>query len=107
MTCASCAARIEKGLKAVSGVTEAQVNLATEKAEITFHPEEVEEKSLVQTIRDLGYEVNSPRRRKNDHIRRGDDLRGLREPRGKDPQLSSRRRGGECKFCHGKGHGDL
>lgn len=32
MTCASCAARIERKLKAVPGVTEAVVNFATQKA---------------------------------------------------------------------------
>jgi len=61
MTCASCAARIEKGLKAAGGVQEARVNLANERAEVTFNPAEVEEKTLTQTIRDLGYEVILPR----------------------------------------------
>ena len=37
MTCASCAMRIEKGLKKVPGVIDAQVNLATEKALVTYH----------------------------------------------------------------------
>ena len=57
MTCASCAARIERGLKAVAGVEEAHVNLATEKAEIVFNPVKVDDKTLVQTIHDLGYQV--------------------------------------------------
>jgi Cu+-exporting ATPase len=35
MTCASCAGRIERALKRVPGVAEAQVNLATERAEVT------------------------------------------------------------------------
>ncbi len=61
MTCASCAARIERGLKSVGGVEEAHVNLATEKAEITFNPSRVDDKTLVQTIHDLGYQV-IPRR---------------------------------------------
>ena len=34
MTCASCAGRVEKALKAVPGVLEASVNLATEKAQV-------------------------------------------------------------------------
>ena len=34
MTCASCVARVEKALKAVPGVVEASVNLATEKATV-------------------------------------------------------------------------
>ena len=35
MTCASCVSRVEKALKAISGVKEANVNLATERATIT------------------------------------------------------------------------
>ena len=34
MTCASCVARVEKALKKVPGVTEAEVNLATELATV-------------------------------------------------------------------------
>ena len=40
MTCASCAMRIEKGLKKLPGVKDANVNLATEKATVTYDPEE-------------------------------------------------------------------
>ncbi|MDX5403296.1 MAG: heavy metal translocating P-type ATPase, partial [Rhodobacterales bacterium] len=35
MTCASCVGRVERALAAVPGVTEAQVNLATERANVT------------------------------------------------------------------------
>ncbi len=38
MTCASCANRVEKSLKKVQGVTDATVNLATERATIHFDP---------------------------------------------------------------------
>ncbi|MBP1715059.1 MAG: copA [Deltaproteobacteria bacterium] len=60
MTCASCAARIERGLKSMAGVQEAHVNLATEKADVIYKTGEVEEKNLVQTIQDLGYQVIPP-----------------------------------------------
>jgi Cu+-exporting ATPase len=36
MTCASCVGRVERALKAVPGVAEASVNLATERAEVSF-----------------------------------------------------------------------
>ncbi|MFZ5558480.1 MAG: heavy metal translocating P-type ATPase [Pseudomonadota bacterium] len=36
MTCASCVARVEKALAALPGVTRAVVNLASERAEVTF-----------------------------------------------------------------------
>ena len=35
MTCASCVSRVEKALKKVPGVLSAEVNLATEKAQVT------------------------------------------------------------------------
>lgn len=36
MTCASCVGRVERALKEVPGVQTAAVNLATERADITF-----------------------------------------------------------------------
>jgi Cu+-exporting ATPase len=57
MSCASCVARIEKGLSAMSGIVDARVNFATEKATITFDPSRVQMGDFVATIRDLGYEA--------------------------------------------------
>jgi heavy metal translocating P-type ATPase len=37
MTCASCAGRVERALRALPGVADASVNLATERAEVVFH----------------------------------------------------------------------
>ena len=36
MTCASCVGRVERAIRAVPGVTDVSVNLATERAEVTF-----------------------------------------------------------------------
>ena len=57
ISCASCVARIEKTLKGLSGVKEASVNLATEKAAILYDPRVVKERDLVLAIEDLGYHV--------------------------------------------------
>jgi Cu+-exporting ATPase len=57
MTCAACVNRIEKGLRKIEGVTEAQVNLATERATLLYHPEKVGKSEFRQTVEDLGYEV--------------------------------------------------
>ena len=56
MTCASCVRAIEKGVVKLDGVTETSVNLATEKAQITYNPETVRLSQIKQKIRDLGYE---------------------------------------------------
>src|SRR5437868_5611028 len=56
MTCAACAARIEKNLNKLDGV-EASVNLATEKAAVRFDPRRVELAAVLQRIRDTGYDA--------------------------------------------------
>ncbi len=55
MSCASCAARIEKGLGSVKGVSQATVNFAAEKATVLFHPAETDLSDLIQKVKDLGY----------------------------------------------------
>ena len=57
MSCAACAARIEKSLSKIEGVKEANVNLALEKATVAFDDEVANDKQLRATIRKLGYEV--------------------------------------------------
>jgi P-type Cu+ transporter len=55
MTCASCVLRVEKALKAVPGVQEASVNLATELATVRADPS-VAPDALVAAVRKAGYE---------------------------------------------------
>jgi Cu+-exporting ATPase len=56
MTCASCAARVEKALARVPGVTRATVNLATERASVTSAgPLDVAR--LVEAVTQAGYEA--------------------------------------------------
>jgi Cu+-exporting ATPase len=57
MSCASCVAKIEKGLSKMSGIVDAKVNFATGKATITFDPTHAHTGHFVATIRDLGYEA--------------------------------------------------
>ena len=59
MTCASCVARVQKGLSKVEGVTEASVNFATEKATVSYDPAVVDVGGLVATVKDAGYDVQS------------------------------------------------
>ena len=57
MTCASCSMRIEKGLKKVPGVIDAQVNLATEKATVLYDPVLTGPEPLVQKVEAVGYKA--------------------------------------------------
>jgi Cu+-exporting ATPase len=59
MSCASCAATIEKALKRLHGVKSANVNFATEKATVEYFPELVSILDLRKTIQDVGYAVES------------------------------------------------
>ena len=54
--CASCVGRVERALKAVPGVADAVVNLATEKASITTSTA-VGRAALVKAVEDVGYDV--------------------------------------------------
>src|SRR6266516_941504 len=57
MTCASCAMRIEKGLKKVPGVADAQVNLATEQASVTYDPARTDVAQMMQKVEAVGYKA--------------------------------------------------
>ena len=57
MTCANCALTIERSLGKTQGVKEARVNLASEKAVISYDPSLVGGEGLVGSIRDAGYDV--------------------------------------------------
>lgn len=57
MSCAACVNRIEKAL-IKNGTQEAQVNLATEKARVTFDPSKLTAEKIVQIIADAGYEAS-------------------------------------------------
>ncbi len=59
MTCASCAARIEKKLNRMDGVT-ASVNYSTEKAKVTFD-DNVSPADLIATIEATGYSAAIPK----------------------------------------------
>src|SRR5438094_5244757 len=58
MTCASCAMRIEKGLKKVPGVADATVNLATERATVNFDPAQATMDDLVKKVEAVGYKAS-------------------------------------------------
>jgi Cu+-exporting ATPase len=58
MTCASCVRRIEKALSKVPGVQGATVNLATERAKVSFTSGKVSSEDLIQAIEKAGYKAN-------------------------------------------------
>ncbi|MFF1543963.1 heavy metal translocating P-type ATPase [Streptomyces sp. NPDC058291] len=95
MTCASCAARVEKKLNRMDGVT-ATVNYATEKAKVRY-PAGVEVADLIATVVKTGYTAEEPapepvRHRRTDGTDEADrtgEERG--ESRSGDPELAGLR----------------
>ena len=55
MTCASCAGRVEKALRAVPGVVDASVNLATERATVYAHGVALAPEVLIAAVEKSGY----------------------------------------------------
>ncbi|HEY3710418.1 MAG TPA: heavy metal translocating P-type ATPase [Amycolatopsis sp.] len=77
MTCASCAARVERKLNKVDGVT-ASVNYATEKAHVEF-PDTVSVDDLVGVVEATGYTAQKPEPEKPAPTEEDDETRPLRE----------------------------
>lgn len=59
MSCASCAATIEKALRKLEGVKSAHVNFATERATVEYDPSIISILDLRKVVQDVGYEVES------------------------------------------------
>jgi Cu+-exporting ATPase len=66
MTCASCVFRIEKVLKKNDGVISASVNLATEKASISYEPSKIDVQKIISLITVAGYEAKASESNKPD-----------------------------------------
>jgi Cu+-exporting ATPase len=78
MTCASCAARIERKLNKLDGVR-ATVNYATEKARVSF-PESLTAEDLVKVVENTGYTAELPAPPKADvQVEESDPTRPLRQ----------------------------
>ncbi|MFF7922001.1 heavy metal translocating P-type ATPase [Streptomyces mirabilis] len=85
MTCASCAARVEKKLNHMDGVT-ATVNFATEKAKVSY-PVGVQVADLIATVVKTGYTAEEPPPPRLETPERAADAVGADE----DPELASLR----------------
>lgn len=60
MTCASCVAHVEKGIKKNEGIDMAAVNLATEKATVSYDPARTDVEAIIKSVVDAGYAASLP-----------------------------------------------
>lgn len=57
MSCVACVGKVEKSLKALPGVSEVLINLATGSTKVSFYPGTVSVDQIRGVVTDLGYEV--------------------------------------------------
>jgi len=57
MSCASCVAKVEGGLRKTDGVSAVAVNLAAGRASVAFDPVKASVSGVVDVVRSLGYDV--------------------------------------------------
>jgi Cu+-exporting ATPase len=57
MTCANCAATIERNVRKLPGIGLANVNLASEKLSVSFDPTQLDEHGIISRVEKIGYGV--------------------------------------------------
>lgn len=80
MTCASCSAAVERALKKQNGVQAASVNLATNKASVTYDPAIVKMGTLKKAVENAGYKATEIQGQKDvdaDTLRRQKALKDM------------------------------
>lgn len=80
MTCAACSQRVEKALSRLDGVSRASVNLATERATLSYDPKVVKLSAIRQAIEKVGYKPLSIEKREEadaDRLRKELEIKTL------------------------------
>mgnify|MGYP001562816428 CR=1 FL=1 len=81
MHCASCVQVLERALKKVNGVIDTTVNLATEKATVTYDKEKVTDNMLADAVSKVGYKARIDEELKSEDEEKAEkekDLKSLR-----------------------------
>ncbi|HWR22860.1 MAG TPA: heavy metal translocating P-type ATPase [Feifaniaceae bacterium] len=80
MTCAACAQRVEKAIRKLDGVNSVSVNFATEKATVSYDPQQVRLSAIREAIEKAGYkalEVKKTAAADEDRARKQKEIRTL------------------------------
>jgi Cu+-exporting ATPase len=72
MTCASCVGRVERALKKDPNISQAQVNLATEKASVVFDSSALNAQDIISIIHNAGYEAGVEKPKTEEATKRSD-----------------------------------
>ena len=78
MTCAACSSRVEKALNKLDGVQSASVNLATEKAALTYDPLVIRLSAIKDAVAKAGYQVLEAGAVDQDRLRKEKEIKTLK-----------------------------
>lgn len=79
MHCASCVLAIEKSLQKINGVSEANVNLMTEKATVTYDYDKVTDKELVSAVSNAGYQAFINQELQSEDLEKTEKIKELKD----------------------------
>src|SRR5229473_6874366 len=83
MHCASCVTILERSLKKVDGVSQAVVNLATEKATVVYDPAKITDNYLHSAVANVGYQASIAEEIQTEDQERKEKQKDLRDLRNK------------------------
>ena len=78
MTCAACVRAVERAVKKLPGVTEAGVNLATEKLNISYDPAQVSISGIVNAVSKAGYKAVDETEQKEGGLQKKNEIQSLK-----------------------------
>lgn len=83
MHCASCVRVIEKSLTQMDGVSGASVNLATEKASVSYDPNKITDQDLASAVANVGYKAELEQELKTEDEQKAEKEKELKNLRNK------------------------
>jgi len=79
MTCASCVARVEKSLTKVDGISNVNVNLATEEVTLDLDNENKDMQEIARVVEEAGYKLHLPKTENNKDENNSVDEKEIRQ----------------------------
>jgi P-type Cu+ transporter len=104
MTCASCVAHIQDGLKTLDGVESCEVNFAMEKGQVTYDDAKLKPKDLIAKVKEVGYIAVIADEHSGHHKKEHHQDHGMSQHEGHD--MSSHADHGEDHSRHAKAESD-
>ncbi len=100
MTCVACAQRIEKAVRKLPGIAQANINLASEKLFVEYDTSNLTLPEIKEAVLKIGYEVVEKNDTKNITIPIGGMTCAACAPESEKQSINLRRKECDCKHCY-------